>query len=78
MNNPKKPLATASRIFFGIHHPIQYNVKVKDMGYVHPDWMVAFRGYFYMENNVSQQSPSVTNEAAQTGGDGRDGKRRYR
>jgi hypothetical protein len=27
-------LPNASRIYFGIHHPIQYNVKVKEIGYV--------------------------------------------
>jgi len=27
-------LNVASRIYFGIHHPIQYNVKVKEIGYV--------------------------------------------
>ncbi|KAF1357964.1 hypothetical protein EJ07DRAFT_126380 [Lizonia empirigonia] len=30
-------LNIASRIYFGIHHPVQYNVKVKDIGYVPPD-----------------------------------------
>lgn len=34
-NNPA--LNAASRIYFGIHHPIQYNVKVKEIGYVQPD-----------------------------------------
>jgi hypothetical protein len=29
-------LSTASRIYYGIHHPIQYNVKVKDVGQVLP------------------------------------------
>jgi hypothetical protein len=28
------PLPATSRIYLGIHHPIQYNVKVKDVGYV--------------------------------------------
>lgn len=28
-------LSPASRIFFGIHHAIQHNVKVKDIGQVH-------------------------------------------
>ncbi|KAH7062214.1 hypothetical protein B0J12DRAFT_230109 [Macrophomina phaseolina] len=31
------PLTTASRINFAIHHPIQHNVKVKDLGIVHPN-----------------------------------------
>jgi len=46
----EKPLAIASRIYFGIHHPIQYNVKVKDLGCVHSDWMATFSGYWKMEN----------------------------
>ncbi|EDU42931.1 conserved hypothetical protein [Pyrenophora tritici-repentis Pt-1C-BFP] len=32
VSNDSEPLSTASRIYFGIHHPIQYNVKVKDLG----------------------------------------------
>jgi hypothetical protein len=27
-------LDKASRIYYGIHHPIQYNVKVKESGYI--------------------------------------------
>ena len=49
----EKPLAIASRIYFGIHHPIQYNVKVKDLGCVHSDWMATFSGYWKMENTDS-------------------------
>lgn len=30
-------LTAASRINFAIHHPIQHNVKVKNLGVVHPD-----------------------------------------
>tara|TARA_R110002003_G_scaffold171_15_gene14010 strand:+ start:2845 stop:3234 length:390 start_codon:yes stop_codon:yes gene_type:complete len=30
------PLHKASRIYYGIHYPIQYNVKVRDVGYVPP------------------------------------------
>ncbi|KAI8937912.1 hypothetical protein NX059_005596 [Plenodomus lindquistii] len=58
-------LSQASRIFFGIHHPIQHNVKVKDLGRVHPDWMPTFLGYWNMENvGESQQSADVTRAAA--------------
>lgn len=32
-------LSPASRINFGIHHPIQHNVKVKNLGMVKPECM---------------------------------------
>jgi hypothetical protein len=61
MNTSEKPLAAASRIYFGIHHPIQYNVKVKDLGIVHPEWMATFSGYWKMENGDGPgQSLEVT------------------
>lgn len=43
-----EPLRIASRIFFGIHHPIQHNVKVKDLGQVHSRDVQKLRGYFNM------------------------------
>ena len=45
-------LSTASRIFFGIQHPIQHNVKVKDLGYVHPDYLANFLSYWAMEHQI--------------------------
>lgn len=33
------PLSVASRIYFAIHHPVQYNVKAKDLGMVHPEYI---------------------------------------
>lgn len=66
MNDGERALSPSSRIFFGIHHPIQHNVKVKDLGYVHPDWMPAFLGYWSMENNgETQQAPEVTEQAVE-------------
>lgn len=57
-------LSQASRIFFGIHHPIQNNVKVKDIGFVHPEWMPAFLGYWNQEHgNETRQSADVTEAA---------------
>ncbi|CAN9173447.1 unnamed protein product [Alternaria sp. RS040] len=44
------PLSAAARIYFGIHHPIQYNVKVKDLGDVHPEWVPTLLDYWNMEN----------------------------
>ncbi|KAH7091470.1 hypothetical protein FB567DRAFT_275191 [Paraphoma chrysanthemicola] len=43
-------LDTASRIYFGIHHPIQYNVKVKDIGHVHKTHIHALIGNWNEEN----------------------------
>lgn len=53
-------LAAASRIYFAIHHPIQYNVKVKSLGYIHPDWLPTFLGYWNQENYDSRQDLDVT------------------
>tara|TARA_R110002003_G_scaffold251_3_gene17779 strand:+ start:20504 stop:20707 length:204 start_codon:yes stop_codon:yes gene_type:complete len=64
MNEGERPLTQASRIYFGIHHPIQYNVKVKDLGYVLPDDTARFHGYWAMEvANDTQQAAEVTAEA---------------
>jgi hypothetical protein len=60
MNDDATPLVPASRIYFAIHHPIQYNVKVKSLGYVHPDYLPTFLGYWNQENTDSQQDPEVT------------------
>jgi hypothetical protein len=54
------PLVAASRIYFAIHHPVQYNVKVKSLGYVHPDWLPTFLGYWNQENYDSRQDLDVT------------------
>ncbi|RII19067.1 hypothetical protein CUC08_Gglean001730 [Alternaria sp. MG1] len=61
MNMNERALSIASRIYFGIHHPIQYNVKVKDLGYVHPESMATFSGYWKMENGTTpEQGLEVT------------------
>lgn len=56
-----KPLLPASRIYYGIQHPIQYNVKVKDLGYVVPDDTARFLGYWSEEHRSdTQQSVDVS------------------
>ncbi|KAF2134756.1 hypothetical protein P153DRAFT_329412 [Dothidotthia symphoricarpi CBS 119687] len=61
MNPSERPLHIASRIYFSIHHPIQYNVKVRDLGYVHPSQMQDFQGYWHMENRAdTSQDPDIT------------------
>ncbi|KAF2823140.1 hypothetical protein CC86DRAFT_263080, partial [Ophiobolus disseminans] len=64
MNEGERPLSTATRISFGIQHPVQYDVKVKDLGYVHPDWMQTLIGYWTMEQGSDmRQAAEVTAEA---------------
>jgi hypothetical protein len=55
-------LAAASRIYFAIHHPIQY------LGYVHPDYLPTFLGYWNQENFDSKQDPEVTQSTNNTDG----------
>ncbi|KAF2469459.1 uncharacterized protein BDR25DRAFT_289019 [Lindgomyces ingoldianus] len=45
-----EPLHPASRIYFGIHHPIQYNVRVKDLGQVIEPHVPRLLGYWVREN----------------------------
>ncbi|KAI4622179.1 hypothetical protein J4E83_004919 [Alternaria metachromatica] len=52
-------LVAASRIYFAIHHPIQYNVKVKNLGHVHPDYLPTFLGYWNQENTDSKDDPDA-------------------
>ncbi|RYN27968.1 hypothetical protein AA0112_g7764 [Alternaria arborescens] len=68
MDTGAPPLAVASRIYFAIHHPIQYNVKVKSLGYVHPDYLPTFLGYWNQENFDSKQDPEVTQNTNNTDG----------
>jgi hypothetical protein len=61
MSPGERPLSMASRIYFGIHHPIQYNVKVKDLGYVLESCIPNLLGYWNQENgNDTQQAAEVT------------------
>jgi hypothetical protein len=70
MQQGETPLSRASRIYFGIHHPIQYNVKVKELGDVRPEHLAYLVGYWNMENQAdSQQSAMVTSEAFEDSSD---------
>jgi hypothetical protein len=54
-------LHIASRIYYGIHHPIQYNVKVKDIGQVIPHHVPALIGNWKAEDEgETRQAPEVT------------------
>jgi hypothetical protein len=59
MNRGERPLSQAARIYFGIHHPIQYNVKVKDLGHVHKDWMPKLLGYWLKEQGMEISSDMI-------------------
>jgi hypothetical protein len=45
----ERPLTVYSRICFGIHHPIQHNVKPKHIGHVIKSDLARMRGYWKME-----------------------------
>jgi len=60
MSNGEAALPSASRIHFGIHHPIQYNLKVKDIGCVHPDSLPAFLRYWKIEHNADLDNETVS------------------
>lgn len=62
-NEGERSLSQASRICFGIHHHIKYNVKVKDLGYEHFNEVPRFLGYWTMEND-SLQSAEVAAKTA--------------
>ena len=59
----EKILDIASRIYFGIHHPIQYNVKVKDIGHMPNDLIPTLIANWKEEDDrdkFSRQSTDVT------------------
>ncbi|KAL1798130.1 hypothetical protein ACET3X_002167 [Alternaria dauci] len=51
MNPGEQPLHEASRLWFGISYPVQYNIKVKDLGYVHMAWMPMFQSSWKLETH---------------------------
>jgi hypothetical protein len=54
-------LSEASRIYYGIHHPIQYNVKVKDIGQVLPVHLPTLIGNWKAEDQgETRQAAEVT------------------
>jgi hypothetical protein len=59
---PGEPdLHIASRIYYGIHHPIQYNVRVKDIGQVLPHHVPALIGNWKAEDQgETRQAAEVT------------------
>ncbi|KAF2996441.1 hypothetical protein E8E13_003588 [Curvularia kusanoi] len=56
-------LDLASRIYFGIHHPIQYNVKVKEIGYVPANQIHTLISNWTEENQGTNQAADVTENA---------------
>jgi hypothetical protein len=64
MANNEPPLDKASRIYYGIHHPIQYNVKVKEIGYIPRDQVPILIGQWRQEDDKeTEQSSEVTQYA---------------
>jgi hypothetical protein len=54
-------LHVASRIYYGLNHPIQYNVKVKDIGQVVEHHVPTLIGNWLAEDGTkTQQAPEVT------------------
>jgi hypothetical protein len=61
------PLHAASRLYFGVHHPIQYNVKVKDLGRVAETDLPRLRMYWSMVNQeVSNQEQGLETTGMKT------------
>jgi hypothetical protein len=59
------PLDKASRIYYGIHHPIQYNVKVKEIGYIPKKQIPVLIGQWKEEDDKdTEQSQEVTRNAS--------------
>ena len=63
MAQGERSLHIASRIYFGIHHSIQYDVKVKVIGYVPSDQVHTLIGSWQAENQGTNQASDVTAEA---------------
>jgi hypothetical protein len=53
-------LDVASRIYFGIVHPIQYNIKVKELGYVLQNHIPTLISNWRSEEAGTQQHVNVT------------------
>ncbi|EON65608.1 hypothetical protein W97_04846 [Coniosporium apollinis CBS 100218] len=54
-SDPRIWLSPDSRINYALCHPIQYNVKVKDLGMIHPDHVRYAVNYWNMEMQRGQQ-----------------------
>lgn len=48
-------LTHSSRLNFALHHPIQHNVKVKDLGRVCPEDLPNLTAYWRMENRLNDE-----------------------
>ena len=50
MAEGQEVLPVSSRICFGTLKSVQYNIKVKDIGYVHPKYLLKFSNYWDVEH----------------------------
>jgi hypothetical protein len=55
MSESHTRLDKASRIYYGIHHPIQYNNKVKDVGYVPGECIPSLIGNWKAQNELGTE-----------------------
>lgn len=58
------PLPFDSHIFFRTHIWIQYHIKVKDLGQVHPDWLSALLDNWRSMNRSGTLQPANVTAAA--------------
>jgi hypothetical protein len=69
MTNGHEILDKASRIYYGIHHPIQYNVKVKEIGYIPRDLVPILIGNWREEDEGNTQQEYAVTLAAEASDD---------
>jgi hypothetical protein len=65
MADGAEDLQHSSRVYYGIHHPVQYNVKVKDIGQVLAHHIPALIGNWKEEDDVDGHGhTNVTSQPA--------------
>jgi hypothetical protein len=62
MPEGERVLDAASRVRYGIHHPIQYNVKVKDLGQVPASHVAALQRNWREESERNTAKLTYANE----------------
>jgi hypothetical protein len=72
MNPSLQPLNVASRIYYGITHPIQYNVKVKEIGYVLQAHVPSVISSWKIEENRQDVEPTQQTQILEERGEDED------
>jgi hypothetical protein len=65
MAHSQTNLDVASRVYYGIHHPIQYNVKVKEIGQVVQSHLPTLIGNWKEEDDAETQQENMVTAAAE-------------